>query len=99
MDYFVPNFGPDHEAVRDADNSLAAAEKQLNHKLVIPEHPKPDGDYTVPKLGVDPDILATQASEEQASETLNHSWVPTQDKNGYWNVPQPFDNKSYSYAS
>jgi len=98
MDYFVPNFGPDQEAVKENDNSLAVAEKQLNHKLVIPKAPEHDKDYVVPHLGVDADILATQASEQQASDTLQHDWVPTQDKNGYWNVPQPFDNKSYSYA-
>jgi len=98
MDYFVPNFGPDHEAVRDADSSLAIAEKQLNHKLVIPEKVEHDKDYFVPHFGVDADILASQASETQASDTLNHSWTPTQDKNGFWNVPQPFDNKSYTYA-
>lgn len=67
VDYFVPNFGPDQEAVKDNENSLANAEKQLNHKLVIPKTTKPDGDYTVPKLGVDADILATQESEVQAS--------------------------------
>lgn len=98
MDYFVPNFGTDQETVKDNQSSLAVAEKQLNHKLVIPKKEEHDKDYFVPHFGVDPDILATQESEVQASKTLNHSWEPTQDKNGYWNVPQPFDNKSYTYA-
>ena len=65
---------------------------------MIPEKEEHDKDYFVPHFGVDPDILATQESEVQASNTLNHDWTPTQDKNGYWNVPQPFDNKSYTYA-
>lgn len=77
MDYFVPNFGPDQIAVKESDNSLAIAEKQLGHKLVIPKAPEHDKDYFVPKLGVDADILASQSSEQQASDTLQHDWTPT----------------------
>jgi len=34
IDYFVPNFGPDTETAATM-NSLAIAEKQLDHKLIM----------------------------------------------------------------
>lgn len=99
MDYFVPNFGADRDAVIDSNSAIAAAEKQLNHIWTPTEKAKGhDVDYKVPNFGVDEDIKAAQASISQAQDTLDHDWNPSQDKNGYWNVPQPFDNKSYSYA-
>jgi hypothetical protein len=95
MDYFVPNFGVDHDILAN-DAALKAAEKQLNHKLVIADRPKWPQDYPVPNFGVDQDILDAQASIAGAEDKLG-AWNPKQDENGYWLVPQPFDNKSYNY--
>jgi hypothetical protein len=52
MDYFVPNFGVDQDIISH-DTSLAIAEKQLGHKLVIEDMPKIDRNYPVPNFGVD----------------------------------------------
>ena len=96
MDYPVPNFGVDHEILA-ADTGLAYAEKQLKHKLVIDPKPEYPTDYPVPNFGVDHDIIETKESIATTEDKLNHDWVPTQDENGYWSVPQPFDNSSYNY--
>jgi hypothetical protein len=97
MDYFVPNFGKDHD-IGTTDTSLSIAEKQLGHKLTINALPKSDAkDYFVPNFGVDKDIADTSASLDQSESTLGHTWTPTQDANGYWNVPAPFANDSYNY--
>jgi hypothetical protein len=98
MDYFVPNFGVDQNII-DHDSSLAIAEKQLNHKLVIEEMPKIERNYPVANFGVDADILATQASIKNTETELGSTFEPKQDENGFWIVPQPFDNKSYAYSN
>ena len=95
MDYFVPNFGADHHII-DNDTSLAAAEKQLKHKLVIEEMPEIPRNYPVANFGVDKDILDAQASIVSTEDKLGE-WTPKQDENGFWKVPQPFDNSSYAY--
>lgn len=51
----------------------------------------------VPDFGVDEEILNAQEGEKWASNELNHKWTPTQDKNGFWNVPEAASNDSYSY--
>jgi len=97
MDYFVPNFGKDHE-IGTTDESLSIAEKQLKHKFVINDAPKSDKkDYFVPNFGVDKDIADSNNSLDQSESALGHTWTPTQDDNGYWNVPAPFANDSYNY--
>jgi len=58
---------------------------------------KIDRDYKVPNFGMDADIADSLASEKTTSAELGTAWEPTQDANGVWLVPQPFDNKSYSY--
>jgi len=58
----------------------------------------PKRDYTVPNFGMDQDIADSLASESSTSTQLGHKWTPVQDANGYWVTPQPFDNRSYSYA-
>lgn len=40
VDYKVANFGKDHN-INQSDESLAWAEKQLNHKWIPAEKPKP----------------------------------------------------------
>jgi hypothetical protein len=95
MDYFVPNFGVD-QGILDHNSALAAAEKQLNHQLVIEDMPKIPRNYPVANFGVDQDILDTQSSLSKTENELG-SWEPKQDENGFWIVPQPFDAKSYNY--
>jgi hypothetical protein len=87
MDYFVPDFGVDHD-IQAAHSAIAQAETQLNHKWV-PQEVKDgaDKDYFVPNFGVDQDIKDTNASLDTSEGTVGHTWTPTQDKNGYWNVP------------
>jgi hypothetical protein len=54
-------------------------------------------DYKVPNFGMDTDIADSLSSEKSTSAQLDTKWTPTQDANGVWLVPQPFDSKSYSY--
>ena len=54
-------------------------------------------DYFVPHFGVDQDIINTTGSIAQSEAALKHKWVPKQDKNGFWNMPQAADNASYGY--
>lgn len=96
-DYFVPNFGVDQD-IKDNHKNLADAEKALNHKFqqnfVKPkDHPK---NYFVPDFGLDEDIVGTQASIAQ-QESIHGPWVPKQDENGVWIVPQAAKGDSYSY--
>ena len=59
-----------------------------------PENPR---DYVVPDFGVDEDIIGVQDSTKWAQSDLGHVWTPTQDANGYWEVPEAASNDSYSY--
>jgi hypothetical protein len=95
VDYFVPNFGVD-QGIIDHNTSLAIAEKQLKHKLVIEDMPKIERDYPVVNYGVDKDILETQASIAKSEADLG-AWTPKQDENGYWKVPEAFSASSYNY--
>ena len=98
VDYTVPNFGTDKEAISDANN-LAEAEKNLGAWDYKPAKVAWSLDYKVPNFGVDFDIADSLESEKSTSSQLNLKWEPTQDVNGVWIVPQPFDNRSYSYKS
>jgi len=55
-------------------------------------------DYYVPNFGLDADILVAQKNIAD-QEKKHGKWSPKQDDNGVWLVPQPIDNKSYSYAA
>jgi len=58
MDYFVPNFGVDHD-VKETQKHASAAESKLGHTwsgAASPDHPK---DYFVPHFGDDTDIKST----------------------------------------
>jgi len=62
QDYFVPNFGQDHDVQTTLSNAKHA-EKRLGHKFVgaKPADPPPR-DYFVPDFGQDHDVKNTRAS-------------------------------------
>ena len=63
----------------------------------MPLKPKGSGgDLHLPNLGADQDIVDAQNNIAAAEDTLG-TWTPTQDKNGFWNVPTPFAADSYNY--
>jgi hypothetical protein len=102
MNYFVPNFGRDR-LINETDGSLDWAQKNLKHTWVPTlksDLPKgPPKDYFVPNFGVDEDIKSTQAHVAAQEKRLKHVWKPKQDDNGVWIVPEPINNKAYSYNS
>lgn len=101
MDYFVPNFGKDHQ-IKQTHESLDWAENSLRHRWVyVKPDPKkdPPKDYFVPNFGVDEDVAWTQKNIADASKNLGHEWKPVQDENGVWLVPSAADNASYTYKS
>ena len=98
-DYFVPNFGVDHN-ILDSQSNLRNAEKRFGHELYFgwkPSDPPPK-DYAVPNFGEDEDIKNVKAQVAK-QEAIHGPWVPVQDDNGYWIVPEAADNKSYTYSS
>lgn len=102
VDYFVPNFGPAHE-IRYTLNSIKTAEKNQNYTIGANFGWKPKDDvprdYFVPDFGVDEDIKNVQSAIVQEEGILGTKWSPTQDANGYWNVPEAADNSSYAYGA
>jgi len=76
MNYFVPNFGLDHEVLGYKEN-LKVAETQLNHKLQIETDPPkgPPKDYFVPNFGMDHEIATSILNEKEASSNMGHKWV------------------------
>lgn len=96
MDYPVPDFGVDHD-IKASHEDLKVAEAQLGRKWEWKEFPKRAPVPNVPDFGVDEDIKYAQEGIAWAQDSLGTTWTPTQDANGYWNVPQPIDNSSYSY--
>jgi hypothetical protein len=53
--------------------------------------------YFVPDFGLDEDIAGVVSSLDWSQKDLSHVWTPTQDDNGYWNVPEAASADSYSY--
>ena len=100
VDYFVPDFGMSHEMVY-TQNSIKNAEEKLNHEIKASwkddKNPGNPRDYFVPNFGVDEEIKYAQEGLDWAEDDLHHIWTPTQDANGYWNVPEAASNDSYSY--
>jgi len=97
MDYPVPNFGVDH-GILAAENSIAAAEKQLGRTWTPTLKPESDPVYydDGSKKGIDSDI--TQSLNSMADqEAEKGAWNPVQNKDGDWIVPGAIDNRSYSY--
>jgi len=84
-------------------NNLNLAEGELKHKWTPPtkaalkkaDYPK---DYFVPNLGVDQDIIDTQAHIASQQTKQNHEWKPEQDENGVWIVPEASAARSYRYG-
>lgn len=100
VDYYVPNFGVDRDIMNTHD-SIKHAEKRLGHELYSDwkkSDPHPQ-DYFVPNFGPDEDVANIKKLVANQESRLGHSWVPEQDDNGYWIVPEAADNKSYTYAS
>ena len=102
MNYFVPNFGKDHH-VKETFSSLDWAEKHRNHEWILDpnwnSNKKKAWDFRVPDFGLDDDVVVTQKNIAASSKKLKHEWKPEQDDNGVWIVPEPADNKSYTYNS
>jgi len=100
MNYFVPNFGRDRDII-GTDLSLAWAEKNVGHRWnwVKPPKKEPEPDFRIPDFGLDEDVIWTQESIDLVSKNMKHEWKPVQDENGVWIVPEPAENKSYSYKS
>ena len=55
--------------------------------------------YVVPDFGADPEITYAKEGLKWAQQDLGHVWTPTQDANGYWNVPEAASASSYSYRA
>jgi len=53
----------------------------------------------VPDFGVDEDIKWSLKNIADSEKNLKTKWVPVQDENGVWLVPEANKNKSYSYSS
>ena len=97
MDYPVPNFGQDHD-IKSSISNEEVASKIVGHKWEWKKQPDgPPRNYFVPNFGVDEDIKNVQAAVASEEDLQGHTWTPTQDANGYWNVPEAADNSSYAY--
>jgi len=75
-DYFVPNFGLDHDVI-NTSTDIKVAEGMLSHKLDIDTSKKkgPPQNYFVPNFGMDHDIATSIQNEKESSSTWNHKWV------------------------
>lgn len=62
------------------------------------EKPKATDPYKVPDFGIDEEIGYAQDGLKWAQTELGHKWTPTQDENGFWNVPEAASAGSYTYA-
>ena len=69
--YFVPNFGLDHDMI-ETKSSAQKAEKGLGHNWIIPEKPaKPHPmNYFVPNFGQDEDIKSSISNLNKAEGKL-----------------------------
>ena len=96
-DYFVPNFGVDHD-VSATQKHIKDAEGNLKHKWnpKLKEDSKQITDYKVPNLGMDKDIKDSFGSVKTTEAKLG-AWNPTQDDDGAWVVPTAYSNASYNY--
>ena len=99
--YFVPDFGVDEDVV-GVQAAIGNAEVDLGKKMTADfgmdkSTVATPRNYVVPDFGLDEDIAGVQASVNWVQEDLDHKWTPTQDSNGYWNVPEAAANDSYTY--
>lgn len=100
VDYFVPDFGMSHE-IAYTQNNIRNAEAELGHELNTnwkqDKNALNPRNYFVPDFGLDEDIIGVNDGLAWAQKDLSHVWTPTQDKNGYWNVPEAAAADSYTY--
>ena len=59
--------------------------KKINASFDKPK--TPERNYFVPNFGKDKDMIDAENSIASSEATLGKTWTPTQDSNGYWNVP------------
>jgi hypothetical protein len=80
MNYFVPNFGVDHD-IKDSLAHTMQSEDNLKHRWnVVPKEDRPKGhpvDYKVANFGVDEDVKVTLANVKREEKRLKHVWTPT----------------------
>ena len=96
--YFVPDFGVDHD-IKFTKEHTAAAEARLGHVMQasFKKPAPPPQDYFVPNFGKDVDMINSENSIASSEATLGTTWTPVADANGYFDVPQAFAAESYSY--
>jgi hypothetical protein len=98
INYFVPNFGLDHNIKASLANT-ANAEERLKHKFTA-TFEKPKGhpmNYKVPNFGVDHDIKTTQANIAETEKDLKHQFTASfaQPKGHPVNYPVPNFGKDH----
>merc|ERR1712166_664149 len=74
--------------------SANASSLEVQQRPAYADHPV---DYFVPDFGLDEDIIGVNDGLAWAQKDIGHTWTPTQDANGYWNVPEAAAADSYSY--
>lgn len=75
-DYFVPNFGQDHE-IKDSLTNTALVEGRLGEwkNAAKAPAPPPPRDYFVPDFGLDHDVKDSLAHANAAESSLGHKWT------------------------
>ena len=98
VNYFVPNFGKDHEII-NTEKNIADTEKNMGKKMAAQwgKPVEPPRGYFIPNFGMDKDIVDAQSNIASSEATLKSKWEPTQDANGVWMVPEASLADSYSY--
>ena len=72
--YFVPNFGEDHE-IKLSKMNLQRAEEEVGHTMKASfDKAKPPADYRVPDFGVDSEVKNLQSSLGAAEKQLGRTW-------------------------
>ena len=73
VDYFVPNFGVDHDVVNTHDH-IRLAEYQLNHKWHWPAPPKADGPPSYEIRDIEPEMKDSLQHLSQ-QEKVYGEWI------------------------
>ena len=71
--YFVPNFGRDHD-INTNFNSLKVAEEQLGHHWEFPKGIKKEVVEYQTDAPLDEDVITTQKNLASSEKVLNHKW-------------------------
>ena len=72
-DYFVPNFGRDHD-INTSMNSLDVAQKQLNHTWVFPKGIDKKVVTYQTDYPLDEDMISSIKNIESSEKMLDHKW-------------------------